>query len=144
MPSPAHPEPVVGTAAGRSADPEPEPEPILGQFLFDVLEEEPVELLEGVVFVPVEFVDPPEPVAEVPLVPAEPVLVLDVVVAASAISAPPVIRPLVSAPTATTLRSRRIFMVIAPFVALCSPHLEEHHHRALRICGSVPTHIKPR
>jgi hypothetical protein len=105
---------VVGAAAGRAADPEPDPDPILGQFLFDVEEEEPVEPLEGGVFVPVELVEPPGPAADVPLVPAEPVLVLEVVVAASAMSAPPVIRPLVSAPTATTLRSRRIFMVIAP------------------------------
>jgi hypothetical protein len=115
---------------------------MLGQFLLDAAEDDPVELLEGVVLVePVELL---EPVADVPLVLVEPVLVLDVVVAALATSAPPVMRPLVSAPTAMTLRRRRIFMVIAPSCWSVPPRLEEHHHPALRICGWVLTHIKPR
>jgi hypothetical protein len=87
------PEPV-----GRDA----EPDPMLGQFLLDAV--------EGVVLV--DAVDPLEPDVAVPLVLVEGAPVL-VVVAASATSAPPAIRPLVSAPTATTLRTRS-FMVALP------------------------------
>jgi len=57
-------------------------------------------------FLLVEAVEPLEPDVAVPLV-------LVVVVAALATSAPPAISPLVSAPTATTLRTRS-FMVDAP------------------------------
>jgi hypothetical protein len=90
---------------------DPEPDPMFGQFLLDALEDDPVELLEGVVLgEPLELLEPLEFVAEAPLVVVEPALVPDVVVAALATSAPPVIRPLVSAPTATTLRRRRILM----------------------------------
>ena len=109
----AQPEPVVGAADGRVAELEPDPEldPMFGQFLLDTVEDEPVEL-EGVVLV--EPDELPEPLAEVPLVLVDPVLVLDVLVAALAASAPPVIRPVVRAPMATTLRRRRIFMIVAP------------------------------
>jgi hypothetical protein len=82
---------------------------MLGQFLLDVVEDDPVEVLEGAV-----LVEPVELLEAVPDVPAEPVLVLDVLVAASATIAPPAMRPLVSAPTATTLR-KRSFMTVAPF-----------------------------
>jgi GNAT superfamily N-acetyltransferase len=94
-----------------------------GQFLLDIPEDDPVEPVAGVVLVePVEPVEPVEllePVAELPLV--DPELVLGVVVAALATSAPPVIKPLVRAPTATTLRRRRIFMVIAPLSVYAPP-----------------------
>jgi len=102
--------------------------------------DEAVELLAGV-----GLVDPDVPVEPVlVLVPVlVPVLVL-VVVAASATSAPPAIRPLVSAPMAITFR-RRNLMVTAPFVGVThSSHLEEQGHLAGRSCGSVPTRIKPR
>jgi hypothetical protein len=92
--------------------------PMLGQFLVDPEEDDPVELLDGVVLVD------PEPLAElvadvplVPVVPAlvlvVPALVLGVVVAALATSAPPAMRPLVSAPTATMSRTWS-FMDAAP------------------------------
>jgi hypothetical protein len=82
-----------------------------GQFLLDAV--------EGVVLV--EAVEPLEPDVAVPLVldgaPVPAVLVVVVAavaaVAALATSAPPAISPLVSAPTATTLRIRS-FMVDAP------------------------------
>jgi len=102
--------------------------------------DEAVELLAGV-----GLVDPDVPVEPVlVLVPVlVPVLVL-VVVAASATSAPPAIRPVVSAPMAITFR-RRNLMVAAPFVGVThSSHLEEQGHLAGRSCGSVPTRIKPR
>jgi hypothetical protein len=90
--------PAEGAPDGRLADPMSE------QPLVDMVEDpfEPVELLE--------------PVAELPLVLVEPVLelVLAVLVAALAITAPPVTRPVVNAPMATTLRRRRIFMIVAP------------------------------
>jgi len=85
---------------------------MLGQFLVVPEEEDPVELLDGVV-----LVDPDEPLAELvddaPPVLVVSVLVLGVVVAALATSAPPAMRPLVRAPTATTLRTRS-FMGAAP------------------------------
>jgi hypothetical protein len=85
---------------------------MLGQFLLDVVEDDLVEVLEGAVLVePVELLEAVPDVADVA---AEPVLVLDVLVAASATIAPPAMRPLVSAPTATTLR-KRSFMTVAPF-----------------------------
>jgi hypothetical protein len=77
---------------------------MLGQFLVEPDDVEPDELLEGVELVPL--------VPLVLLVPVE--LVLDVLVAALATSAPPVTRPTVSAPNATALR-RRSFMVVCPF-----------------------------
>jgi hypothetical protein len=67
-----------------------------GQFFVLPEEDDPVEPVDGVV-----LVDP-----DVPLVLEVPVLVLGVVVAALATTAPPAMRPLVSAPTATTLRTR--------------------------------------
>jgi len=100
--------------------------------------DEAVELLAGV-----GLVDPDAPVEPVLVLVPVPVLVL-VVVAASATSAPPAIRPLVSAPMAITFR-RRNLMVAAPSVGVThSSHLEEQGHLAGRSCGSVPTRIKPR
>ncbi len=96
--------------------PELEPDPMFGQFLVD--EDEPLELLGAVVLVdPEEFVEEllpvdelvPDPLAAVELVE----LVLDVLVAALATTAPPATRPLVRAPIASALRSRS-FMVVGP------------------------------
>jgi hypothetical protein len=100
---------------------------MLGQFLVEPDDEEPVELVGGV-----GLVDPDEllvgalpdaapvvPEPELELVPAVVELVL---VAALATSAPPVTRPLVKAPTASALR-KRSFMV-CPFwliVSRCHP-----------------------
>jgi len=90
---------------------------MLGQFL---VEPEDVEPLDGVELVePEELEVDPVPVEElvpdVPDVPLDPVeLVVDVIVAALATSAPPVTRPAVSAPKATALR-KRSFMVVCPF-----------------------------
>jgi hypothetical protein len=95
---------------------EPDPDPMFGQFLVD--EDEPLELLGAVVLVdPEEFVEEllpvdelvPDPLAAVELVE----LVLDVLVAALATTAPPATRPLVRAPIASALRSRS-FMVVGP------------------------------
>jgi GNAT superfamily N-acetyltransferase len=111
---------VVGAADGRVPEPEPDPEPIFGQFLLDVPEDEPFEPVEPEGVVPAEPLEPVEPLVGVLLVVLDPVLdpvlllVLEVLVAALATSAPPVIRPVVSAPMATTLRRRRIFMTVAP------------------------------
>ena len=93
----------------------PDPDPMFGHFL---LEDEPFALVGGDVLVdPAEFVEEPLPVDELVPDPLEPValveLVLEVVVAAFATSAPPATRPLVRAPIAIALRSRS-FMVGVP------------------------------
>ena len=83
-----------------------------GQFLVVPEEDDPVELVDGVVLVDPDE-SPEELEADVPLVLEVPVLVLGVVVAALATTAPPAMRPLASAPTATTLRTRS-FIDVAP------------------------------
>jgi hypothetical protein len=117
LPRNCYPDDVVGLVGGASPlgpvpvpapvledEPEPDLLPILGQFLVDPEEDVPLELTGGVGLVdPDEFVEVPLPVDE--LVPVELVeLVLDVLVAALATSAPPVTRPPVSALIARTLR----------------------------------------
>jgi hypothetical protein len=89
---------------------------MLGQFLVEPEDEEPVEPFDGV-----ELADPDElelvPLEPVELEPVELVpveLELDVGVAALATSAPPVTRPAVSALKATALR-KRSFMAVSPF-----------------------------
>ncbi len=89
---------------------EPEPLPMLGQFL---VEPEP-ELVPDPELPVLERVDGVV-VDEFELVPELPVVVD--VVAAVAASAPPATRPDVSAPMATTLRSR-ICMPVCPFVCV--------------------------
>jgi hypothetical protein len=100
---------------------------MFGQFLVD--EDDPLELLGVVVLVdPEEFVEEllpvdalvPDPLAAVELVE----LVVGVLVAALATTAPPATRPLVRAPIASALRSRS-FMVVGPswlVVVPASPH----------------------
>jgi hypothetical protein len=96
---------------------------MLGQSLVEPEDEEPVELLDGMELVdPEELEVDPVPVGElvpdvpavsdVLLVPVE--FVVEVLVAALATSAPPVMRPVVSAPKATASR-KRSFMVVCPF-----------------------------
>ena len=110
---------------------------MFGQFL---LEEEPVELLDGVVLVePEEFVDEllpvdelvPDPLAAVEVV--EPVL--PVLVAALATNAPPATRPLVRAPIAIALRSRSFMVRSFPVDGFSCIPTRGHHHRAIWICG---------
>ena len=118
---------------------EPDPDPMFGQFLVD--EDAPLELLGAVVLVdPEEFVEEllpvdelvPDPLAAVELVE----LVLGVLVAALATTAPPATRPLVRAPIASALRSRSL-MVVGPslLMVFVLPHMREHHHCAKWICG---------
>jgi hypothetical protein len=135
---------VAGLVVGASPlGPELEPElvPMFGQFL---LEEEPVELLGAVVLVdPEEFVEellPADELVPVPLAAVEVVEpVSEVLVAALATNAPPATRPLVRAPTAIALRSLS-FIGVRPFRLMnffVLPHMREHHHCAIRICGCV-------
>ena len=107
---------VVVGAAPLGPELEPDPDPMFGQFLVE--EDVPLELLGVVVLVdPEEFVEEllpvdelvPDPLAAVELVE----LVLGVLVAALATTAPPASRPLVRAPIASALRSRS-FMVVGP------------------------------
>jgi hypothetical protein len=96
--------------------PDFEPPPMFGQLWVEPELELPdpelavLELDDGVVVE--ELVLAPEPVV--------PVVDVAEVVAASATSAPPATSPVVSAPMATTLRSR-IFMVCCPFVSCVAP-----------------------
>lgn len=111
-----------GGAAGPAAPDggvewEPEFVPILGQFFGVPDAADPVELPGGV------DVDEPDEVLDVPLpdpaVLAVLLLVLGVLVAALATSAPPAMRPVVSAPAASTLR-RESFMGWGPSFAIGS------------------------
>ncbi|MGO8860032.1 MAG: hypothetical protein ACLQRH_04570 [Acidimicrobiales bacterium] len=110
--SPGGPSPFAGRAE--------ELEPILGQFLLDPVDGEPLEAAGGLVVEPLAgavLEDPEEPaVAEEPdvaVVPV-PVPVVDPLVAASAISAPPATRPVVNAPMASTLRGRSFMGCVLP------------------------------
>jgi hypothetical protein len=133
---------VVVGAAPLGPELEPDPDPMFGQFLVEEdVPLEPLELLGVVVLVdPEEFVEEllpvdelvPDPLAAVELVE----LVLGVLVAALATTAPPATRPLVRAPIASALRSRSL-MVVGPslLMVFVLPHMREHHHCAKWICG---------
>ncbi len=88
VPTPAGDEPL-------GEEPEFELLPMLGQSLVEPDEDDPVELLEGVELVELEEFEPEEFVLEP---------VLEVLVAALATSAPPVMSPAVRAPAAIALR----------------------------------------
>jgi hypothetical protein len=86
---------------------------MLGQFLVEPDDDDPVAPLDGVD--PVEAEDPfvdvlPELVLPELVLPELVVVVLPLLVAALATRAPPATRPVVNAPTASALRSRSFMM----------------------------------
>ena len=100
--------PAGGVPWGREPEGlELEPEPMFGQLWVDDEPEPPVELEpeDGVVAELDEPVVPDVPDELVDVV-EDPELVVDVVVAASATSPPPMTRPEASAPMPTTVRNR--------------------------------------
>lgn len=117
----ADPEP----AGGAPGEPDPEPLGMLGQLCVEpdelLLELEPDELDEPelVLLEPVPELSEPDDdgavVEELVLVPEPVVPVLELVVAASATSAPPATRPVVSAPIANAFRSRIFMGVVVSF-----------------------------
>lgn len=158
----AEPDPAGGApdapAGGAACEPElelePEPLPMFGHFWVEPLPELELELepdvpeLEPDELAP-EFEPEPEPVLELvfelldvdgvvvdalvlALEPVEPVLL---VVAASATSAPPATRPVVSAPIAKTLRNRTFMVVALSFRVLRHTRSGRQSHAAPRICG---------
>ena len=121
------PDPLAG---GPPLEPDPEPLPMFGQLRLEpeleLLELEPDELEEPELALFEPELDVPElddgVVVDELVLELEPVVpVLELVVAALATSAPPVTRPVVSAPIANTLRNRTFMLVVLSFRVLHRP-----------------------